>query len=259
MNSFKLQSILFSFLSVLALVGCQQPGEIGLKSLNATKVSQLEISTSETPQDDLVSVVRPAPGSGLYVPGQGTVTTLPAMDLTLSTGNCASFMDQLKTIEDSSKNLNLSGNNVSVIVDAVRNIMITGNSGDVFVNSSNYASNVNGNSGRVFLNAGRVMQIAGNSSQEICVKASQIGSVSGNSAHISIVADSIETVSGGSGDNRITAKSIGTIQGNSSLLHIYKAQVSKIRGQSGPICLYDGARIIDVDSSNSGQIRSDCL
>ena len=81
----------------------------------------------------------------------------------------------------------------------------------------------------------------------------------GNSAHISIVADSIENISGGSGDNRITANSIVTIQGNSSQLHIYKAQVSKIRGQSGLVCLHDGAQILDVDASNSGQIRSDCL
>lgn len=259
MNTFKLQSLLFSFLGVLTLASCQQRGEIGVKSLNATKVSQVGTTSSDIPTDGSDSVVSPMPGTGTFTSDRDVVTTLPALDVTLSTAHCAAFIQDLKSIEHSLVDLNLSGHSDNSMVDSVRNVMITGNSGHVIVNSSVSATNVNGNSGRVFLNSGRVSNIAGNSSEELCVKATEVGSISGNSAHISIVADSIESISGGSGDNRITANSIGTIKGNSSLLHIYKAQVSKIRGQSGLVCLHDGAKILDVDTSNSGQIRSDCL
>ncbi len=255
MSSLKRQINLISFLAALTLVGCQQPGAISTQSINATKVSQADSILSDIPADNPVA----GPNQGGFDGAGDVVTVIPSLDLTVSTGHCAAFLQSVNAIENSAANdVNVSGSSQNVLIKSARNIMITGNSGHVSVNSSVAASNVNGNSGRIFLNSGDVARINGNSSEELCVKANKIGSVNGNSAHISLIADSIETIAGGSGDKRITANTIGSIQGNSSTIHIYKAKVSIVRGQSGTICLHDGAQILDRDSSNSGNVRSDC-
>ncbi|MBS1969637.1 MAG: hypothetical protein JSU04_04995 [Bdellovibrionales bacterium] len=131
-------------------------------------------------------------------------------------------------------------NSNAVRVDSAVLINFQGNTG-ASQSRAQYGTNVTGNTAAVSLFILRDIQ-----------------TITGNTGALCISAQNITTINGSTGTHQIIAMNIGTITGNTGTMYIYGATVNKARANTGDICLYNGAKVLDYDSSNTGRLRTDC-
>jgi hypothetical protein len=216
-----------------------------------------------TPTPTPVSVPTPVP----------TPTPAPTIELqyaytasqlltasTKMTSACKAFLSSPNAVNMSATNdVTISGLSSDYYLASGRNVSVSGNSGNVVVDSAVYA-NIQGNSGTVGtrVTAQYGGAISGNSGNSYAFILRDLTSYEGNSGGLCISAQSIGKLSGGSGYHSVVATNVGVITGNSGNMDIYGATVNTVSGNSGTICLHNGAKIINYDSTNSGTVSTTC-
>ena len=71
-------------------------------------------------------------------------------------------------------------------------------------------------------------------------------------------AETIDTLDGVAGHHHIIAKSIGLVDRGTGSLSIYGATVNTVNGYTGDICLFNGAKILNLINAPLAKVRTDC-
>lgn len=71
-------------------------------------------------------------------------------------------------------------------------------------------------------------------------------------------AESIDLLKGVAGQHHIIAKSIGLVDRGSGSLHIYGATINTVDGYVGNICLFNGAKILNLINAPLAKVKTDC-
>ncbi|MBS1971679.1 MAG: hypothetical protein JSU04_15310 [Bdellovibrionales bacterium] len=202
-------------------------------------------------------------------------------------GHCKNFFDQASSLVlDATNDVNKSGFAGTFTVPAARNVAVSGGAGTLYIRSAIKVTSVSGIAGDTAINAGSVDGIGGMAGT-LCIKTGVLGDITGTAGEFNISATTVGNLKGGAGTLRlraysiksiqgagpmdVTAKTLGALSGAGTMemrvgaidtitgamtLNLYGTVVNSLDNFAGDVCLYNGAKILNV-GSYAGTIK-DC-
>lgn len=215
-------------------------------------------SPTATPVPTPTPVPSPTPTPGPLDPQIIYTQQQLAFASTSMSAQCKAFLSITTPIDLTATNdVTISGTATHYVLDSARNFTANGiGAQDVTVNSAINVPYLKGATNFYIRTQYLDTLFAGGQKYLYVMKNLKVIFVS--AGPICASAETIETINGASGNHQIIAKSVGLYDGGTGSISFYGATVNTVKNYVGTICLFNGAKILNLVSSPLATVRTDC-